>query len=156
MEKKNVLVKEGDVALITCPFCRKATKLSVGQYREKGKRELRIKCCCEKLFCVGLEYRKHPRKPVRLLGRSINLSRHRESNDILIKNISLGGICFSPFSKHKIRQDDKMQVSFTLNDASQTIIDASARVRTVSPDYICCKFTGAENFSKSLGFYLFD
>ncbi|MEN8233006.1 MAG: hypothetical protein ABFR35_10065 [Thermodesulfobacteriota bacterium] len=42
METKQIMAKEGDVAIINCPFCRKTEKVSVGHYKETGKRELKI------------------------------------------------------------------------------------------------------------------
>ena len=154
MEAEKIQVKEGDVAVITCPLCRKIKKMSVAKYKEKGKRELRIKCSCDNTFRLYLEYRKHPRKSVGLLGKSINLSKQRESQDIIIKNISLGGIGFCPFKKHRTRIDDQLQVSFELNGPDKIPIDADATVRAAGRDHIGCEFNAAENFRTALGFYL--
>jgi hypothetical protein len=154
MEAKKVLVKEGDVAIITCPFCRKTKKLSVAPFKEKRKRELRIKCSCEKIFSICLECRKHQRKDVKLLGKSINLSQHRKSQDIIIINISLGGIGFNPMKMYEIRKDDRLQVSFSLNDSNNTPIETAATVRAVSKDYVGCEFNTTESFKPTLGFYL--
>lgn len=156
METRKVLVKEGDVVIVTCPSCRKTKQLSLAQYKEKRKRELRIKCSCGSIFCLCLEYRRYPRKPVRLLGKSINLSSHRESQDIIIKNISQGGIGFSPFKKHRTQKDDLLQVLFDLNDSKNTSVDTRATVRAASKDYVGCEFNSTESFKKSLGFYLLD
>lgn len=154
MEAKKVLVKEGDVAIITCPFCRKTKKLSVAPFKEKRKRELRIKCSCEKIFSICLECRKHQRKDVKLLGKSINISQHRKSQDIILINISLGGIGFKPMKKYEIRKDDRLQVSFSLDDSNKTPIETTATVRAVSKDYVGCQFNTTESFKPTLGFYL--
>jgi hypothetical protein len=154
MEAKKVLVKEGDVAIITCPFCREIKKMSVAQYRETGKRELRVQCSCGKKFCLCLEYRRHPRKSIRLLGTSINASKHRETHDIIIGNISLGGIGFGPYKTHRTEKDDRLQVSFTLNNPCHTHIDTQVTVRAAIRDYVGCEFNTTESFKTSLGFYL--
>jgi hypothetical protein len=154
MEAGKVLVKEGDVAIITCPLCKKSKKLSVAKYKEIGKRELRIKCSCGNIFCLLLEYRRHPRKPVKLLGKSINLSKHRERQDIIVKNISLGGIGFYPFKTHRTQKDDRLQVSFALSDSNNTPIDTNATVRAAGKDYIGCEFNSSETIKTSIGFYL--
>jgi len=154
MEATKVLVKEGDVAIITCPLCRRTKKLSLAADKKQRKRELRIKCSCDKIFCVCLEYRKHPRKAVNLLGRSINLSQHRKSQDISIMNISLGGIGFCPMKKHDIKKDDRLQISFALDDCNNTPLETIASVRTASKDYVGCAFNTTESFRPSLGFYL--
>lgn len=154
MEARKVLVKKGDVAIITCPFCRKTKKLSVVKYKEKRKRELRVKCCCDNIFCLCLEYRRHPRKPTRLLGKSINFSYNRENQDIIIKDISLGGIGYLTFKKHRTQINDRLHVLFELNDCNNTPIDTEATVRAASKDHIGCEFNATENFKTSLGFYL--
>ena len=154
MEATRILVKEGDVAFITCPFCRKTRKASVAAFKEKGKRELSVKCSCKEIFSLCLEYRKHPRKPVRLPGRSINLSQHRKSQGMIIMNISLGGIGFNPMIKYEIKKDDQLEVIFNLDDCNNTPIETIATVRSASKDYVGCEFNIKENFRPSLGFYL--
>jgi hypothetical protein len=154
LEATKVLVKEGDLAIITCPSCRKTKKVSVAAYKEKRKPELRIRCSCESIFYLCLEYRKHPRKSVKMLGKSINLSQHRKNQDIILMNISLWGIGFCPMNKYEIKKDDRLQVSFTLNDNNSTAVEAIATVRAASKDYIGCEFNAIENFRSSLGFFL--
>ena len=154
MEIRKVMVKEGDVAIVICPFCRKTEKISVGHYKETGQRELRIKCICKELFCICLERRAHHRKPVKLLGKSVNLSNHKKNQDVIILNISNGGIGFCPFKKHKTRKDDRLHVSFNLNDLQLTPIDTHVTVRTTMNDYIGCEFNSSEKFKTALGFYL--
>jgi len=154
MEMRKVVVKEGDVAIITCPSCREIKKIAVLHYKETGQRELKIRCNCDTLLCICLEYRAHHRKPTSLLGKSINLSNHRENQDIIIKNVSTGGIGFCPFKKHRTRQDDRLQVSFNLNDVQLTPIDTHVTVRSTTNDYIGCEFNSTEKFKTSLGFYL--
>jgi hypothetical protein len=145
MEMSKVMVKEGDVAIITCPSCREIKKISVLHYKETGQRELKIRCSCDTLFCICLEYRAHHRKPTRLLGKTINLSNHRENQDVIIKNVSRGGIGFCPFKKHRTRQDDLLQLSS---------IDTDVTVRSSTIGYIGCEFNSTEKFKTSLGFYL--
>ena len=155
MEKRKLLVKDDDIANIVCPFCRETKNLSVSEFKEKGKRDLRVKCACDKIFEIYLEYRRHPRQETRLLGKSINLSNHRENQDVIIKNISLGGVGLCPFSRsHNTRKNDKLQITFTLNNSKQTIIDTNVSVRAVAEDYIGCEFNTTDHFKTSLGFYL--
>jgi len=155
METRKLLVKEGDIAILTCPSCRQTKNLSVSEYKEKRKRELTIKCSCDDIFNICLEYRKHPRQETRLLGKSINLSNHRENQDVIIKNVSLGGIGLCPFSKkHRTKKDDQLLLSFTLNNAKQTSIDTHVSVRSVASDYIGCEFNSTDHFKTALGFYL--
>lgn len=154
MEKRMVQVKEHDEAAILCPGCSKVKNISVESYRRAGKRDLRVKCSCGELFGLCLEYRKYYRKPVKLLGKSINFSNHRETQDIVVKNISMGGIGFCPFQKHKTRQGDRLQVFFELNDSSSTAINTDVTVCTVRENYVGCGFINTRGIRESLGFFL--
>ena len=154
MEMSKVMVKKGDVVIVTCPFCRKTKKMSVAHYKETGQRELKIKCSCDKVFCICLEYRRHHRKTTRLLGKSVNVSNCKEKQDILIKNVSLGGVGFCAFSEHKTRKDDQLQILFNLNDIPNSLIDAHVMVRSSTNDYIGCEFNLIDQLKTSLGFYL--
>jgi hypothetical protein len=154
MKTHRVMVKEGDVAIIVCPFCHRTNKHSVTSFRERGRRNLRVRCCCEKMFDLTLEFRRHYRKPVKLLGRSINLSRHRMGGDVIIRNISMGGIGFYPFKENRSSENDLLQIIFELDDRCQTPINSKATVRNVGSDYVGCEFDNIDGFRKPLGFYL--
>jgi hypothetical protein len=154
MEPKKILVKEGNTAIATCPSCRKIRKLSVGKYKKQGKRHLKIKCSCKELYDVFLEFRRYPRKPIKLIGKSFNLSKRKERQDIIVRNISLGGIGFLPFTKHRTEMYDQLVVSFELDDANHTPIDAQVTVRVADENYVGCEFNSNDRFKQNLGFYL--
>lgn len=156
MEAQKILVKESDVATIACPSCDKTKKFSVESCRQKSKRDLLVKCSCENVFSVCLEYRKDRRKSVKLLGKSINFSNHRESQDIIIKNISMGGAGFCPFKKYKTKQDDRLQVFFELNECNNTPVKKDVTVRTANHDYVGSEFNDKQRIDSSLGLYLLD
>lgn len=156
MEAKKVLVKKSDETIICCPLCQQVKNVSVGQYRKNRQRDLRVKCSCGHLFCLCLEYRQQPRKHVKLLGKFTNITRHRNSQAIIVGNISAGGIGFRPFGRHGVKKDDLLQVEFTLNDFKKTDIEAIAKVSVTTSDYVGCKFNATENFKISLGFYLLN
>jgi len=154
METVRVIIQEGDVAVITCPFCLETRRLSMGQNSGSAKRALKIKCLCGKVFVVCLEYRKHERKATNLLGVSVNLTNHNEKQDIIIENISLGGIAFCPFKKHQISKEDLLKVSFNLSDSGQTSIDAHVTVRTATDNYVGCEFNATDKFKTPLESFL--
>ena len=156
MDARKVLVKENGETVISCPSCRKTKKLSVAQFKKNRKQEVRIRCCCSHVFCLCLEYRKYPRKNVKLLGKCINLSKHRVSQDIIIKNISLEGVGFCFFNRHRTKKDDQLQIIFELNDRNNTPMDMNATVRAADRDYIGCEFNTRESYRTTLGFYLFS
>ena len=154
MDANKVLVKDDNTAIITCPSCHLTKKISVADYKGGSKRNLRIKCTCSHIFHLCLEHRRHPRKHVKFLGKSINLSRHRERQNIIIKDISLGGVGFYSFDLHHARRDDHMLVLFNLNDVKMTSIGANVTVRNITDDYFNCEFAPGQNFMSTLGFYL--
>lgn len=154
MEPRKILVKEDDVAIVTCPSCRVLRKVSVEKYKKKSKRQLNIKCSCGNFFQVSLEFRKYPRKLTKLIGRTVNISKRKDPQRVIIKNISLGGIGFSPFTDKNCEMYDQLMVSFNLDDASHTHIDAQVTVRAANEDYVGCEFNARDQFKKDLGFYL--
>ena len=154
MEPKKILVKEGDIAIVTCPSCQKIRKLSVKKYKQKGKREIKIRCNCENIFDVFLEFRKFPRKSTKLIGKTINISKTKDPQRVIIKNVSFGGIGFSPFNEHESEMFDQLMVSFNLNDVANTYIDTQVTVRVANENYVGCEFNSYGQFKKDLGFYL--
>ena len=154
MEPRKILVKEGDVAIATCPSCRVLRKVPVEKYKQNSKRELNIRCSCENVFQVCLEFRKHPRKPTKLIGRTVNISKQKSPKQVIIKNISEGGIGFSPFNGQYCEMYDQLIVSFNLDDTGHTHIDAQVTVRVASENYVGCEFNSNYQFKKDLGFYL--
>ena len=154
METTKVIIQEDDVAVITCPFCLETRRLSVEQNSGAAKRALKIKCLCGKVFAVCLDYRKHERKATNLLGFSVNLTNHHEKQDIIIENISLGGLAFCPFQKHQISKEDLLKVSFNLCDSGQTSIDALVTVRTATDSYVGCEFKATDEFITPLESFL--
>ena len=154
MEVIKIKVKDGGDAAITCPFCMNATSLPVGDYLDAGKRTLKVKCFCSEFFIICLEPRQHPRKGTNLLGQSVNLTNQNEKQDIIVENISLGGIAFCPFKKHQTRKDDQLKVSFLLNDIQNTPIDANVTVRSSTDDQVGCEFNSTEKFRAPLSFFI--
>lgn len=154
METTKVVIQEDDIAVIACPFCLETRRLSVKQNSGAAKRALKIKCLCDKVFAVCLEYRRHERKATNLLGLSVNLTNHNEEQDIIIENISLGGLAFCPFEKHKISKEDLLKVSFNLSDRGQTTIDTHVTVRTATDNYVGCEFKATDEFITPLESFL--
>jgi len=154
MEISKVVVKEGDIAIVTCPFCRKTKKISVIQYKNASKRKLKIKCICARVFSLYLEFRRHFRKPAGLLVESVNLSNDREKENLVMKDISLSGIGLCPFKEHEVQKDDLLQITFNLNDVRHTFIETDVTVRSATDDYIGCEFNSTKKFMTPLGFYL--
>ena len=154
METTKVIIQEDDIAVITCPFCLETRRLSVEQNCGAAKRALKIRCLCDKIFAVCLEYRRHERKATNLLGLSVNLTNHNSRQDIIIENISLGGLAFCPFKKYQISKEDMLKVSFNLNDSTQTPIDAHVTVRTATDNYVGCEFKATDKFITPLESFL--
>jgi hypothetical protein len=154
MESRKILVKDGDIAIITCPFCQKVRKLSVEKYKKTGKRNIKIRCNCETIFHTNLEFRRYPRKSIRLIGDCVNISKNRVHKNIIINNISYGGIGFNFFNGYDIARNDQLKVSFNLNNAAQTHIDTQVTVQTANDKYVGCEFNSNDQFKQDLGFYL--
>ena len=154
METIKVVIQEEGIAVITCPFCLETMRLSAEQNSGAAKRALKVRCLCDKIFAVCLEYRRHERKATNLLGLCVNLTNNNEKQDIIVENISLGGLAFCPFKKHQISKEDLLKVSFNLSDRGQTSIDAHVTVRTATDSYVGCEFKTTDEFITPLESFL--
>jgi hypothetical protein len=71
-------------------------------------------------------------------------------------NISLGGIGFCPAKKHRIQKDNRLLVSFVLNDWNNTSIDTDATLLAAGRHHVGCEFKTTEAFRSAFGFYPFS
>ena len=130
-EISKIYVNHDGVAVIECPECEARKTVKVDKF--KGSRHiLKIKCSCQNLFQVNLEFRKLYRKMVRFSGHYVLLPRENH--------------------RHKI--DQELQVSFTLDDKQRSLIDRRVIVRLVQDDYASCELVGGTSHDKALGFYM--
>jgi len=140
-------------AVITCMACNKVDEISVKNFPLR-KINLKVKCSCSHLYKVTLDYRQSFRKSTNLLGTYTIHQPGIYERIAVIRNLSLGGICFEVEDVHKIRPGQKGSIDFVLDDKKKTHVSKKFSVRTIAGKNIGCKFNNSALYEKELGFYL--
>lgn len=147
----NVYVNEENKATICCPYCGYTATVSAEKF-STDKKILKTRCTCGKTFLSSIEFRKHYRKKVRLAGSMRNL-RTRKVVDIVVRDISGGGIGFTVLSQILPEVGDVLDLDFTLDNANRSKISVQVSVRAIKDRFIGSQFA-VRNIPRELGFYL--
>lgn len=150
---KKVYVSETNQATIICPKCGFAKNIDTTNFKNT-KKQLKAKCKCGELFRFTLEFRKHYRKQVILSGEYIHQSGSGERGEIIVKDLSLGGIRFETMKPHQISTNDVLELRFVLDNPKKSEIIKSAKVVWVEDRVVGTQFSGFNSNNKDLGFYL--
>ena len=154
MTKMMTFVCPDNTATINCPGCKTVTQFSAVQYRKK-KHFLKIRCKCNTVFTVQLDFRCQYRKQISLPGTYSIVDPPRAGGGVIhIRNISRSGIGFTVSGKHNIRKNQTLHLEFRLNDKNMTKLIKQAKIQSVSSNYIGCQFIEQDILEKALGFYL--
>ena len=153
MEPQKAFVREDGTTVLKCPFCRHARTVSVEKIKDK-KKVIKVKCSCQKSYSVSLELRKMYRKDTNLKGSYVNLSQKNESGIMIVKDVSMGGIGFQAVGGNHIKNEDELEVTFTLDDTHSSVIKKHVVVRIVRDQFVGCEYLHAQEYDKALGFYL--
>ena len=76
-------------------------------------------------------------------------------DNIIVTNISNGGLQFTALGRHGIEVGQEAQVTLTLDDRKHTQIRQRVIVQSVAEDIIGCRFADNEPLGQGLRFYLF-
>ena len=152
---RKIYVRPDNTAVITCPHCNRQKTVPVGSYKG-SKSRVKIKCGCKNVFTVNLEFRKKNRKETNLRGKFTNHSKKDFRGDIVVKNLSLGGLEFVSMDVDKFEIDDEIAVSFKLDNEERTTIKKEVIVKDVRDNTVGCEFQKSSEFApdKELGFYI--
>ncbi|MFO7963539.1 MAG: PilZ domain-containing protein [Desulfobacterales bacterium] len=143
--------QEGFV-VIACPFCNFAKKIEAAKYRNSGK-SLKVRCRCGKIFTCAIEFRRYFRKKVNLAGEYVLLKNQRKG-DLMVEDLSMGGMGFSNLTPHQLGRGDILEVTFRLDDKKKTELKRRVKVVSVKGHFIGAEFAEKQRFDKELGFYL--
>jgi len=147
-------VKPNNTTTIICPSCKEPKTISVAAYKNK-QHSIKVRCSCNEIFPIQLDFRRHYRKKTNLPGKYILPDAPEgEGINVMIINISLSGLAFMVSGQHYLKEGDNVFVEFVLNDKKKTVLRKLVEVYNVRKNVIGCQFTGKEPFEKALGFYL--
>ncbi len=148
------LIRPDNTAVLTCPHC-KRQKVVMAEAFKRRKHQLKIKCACQNVFMINLEFRKRIRKRVNLRGTYINYSQKDTSGALVVRDLSVCGFSFSNFDGRTFNIGDELNVEFILDDEYNTEIKKDAVVRSVRPSAYGCEFEKFEDtFGSPLGYYI--
>lgn len=139
-------------ATINCPKCGASKTVDVSTLKATAK-QLKITCKCGLVFSGAFEFRRVYRKTVRLPGKYKDLNGPKRG-DIIIKDLSIGGLGFSCDTRHKIKPGDYLEVTFRLDDTKKSEITLNVIVRSVKDGFIGAERTDKQMYQSALGFYL--
>ncbi len=147
-------VRPDNTTTIICPACNEPKTISVAAYKHK-KHSIKVRCKCKEIFTIQLDFRSVYRKPTNLPGKYTNLtSQDKESFDVIVTNISKGGMGFiAPLPKY-LQPGHKLSIEFQLSDKKKTRLIKTVVVKNVKENHIGCEFEGNQAFEKALGFFL--
>lgn len=153
METVKAFVRANDTVTIVCPVCKAPKNAAVGAFRDKSH-YLKVRCSCENVFTVHLDFRQHYRKETDLSGTFRSINPPGMGGDIHIKDISSSGIGFTVNGVQFLERGHILTLTFTLDDKKRTKLTKEVVVRTVQGDFVGCRFVETKAYEKELGFYL--
>ncbi|WP_459945098.1 PilZ domain-containing protein [Desulfocastanea catecholica] len=146
-------VKADDEAMIVCPACDTAKKISAAQFRHR-QHLVKVKCKCGHLFKVHLEFRRHFRKTTELEGTYDVHPPAIGGGRMKVVNLSLSGACVEVWGVHDLKIGQKGSLVFTLDNRKKTVLFKKAIIRSINGNRIGCEFVQDQAYDKDLGFYL--
>jgi len=149
---KKIYADDSHIAKIICPKCSLEKNIDVSKFKDTHKR-VKAKCRCGEVFRLSLEYRKHPRKKVRLPGKYFVQGKN-EKGEIIIEDISAGGVRFACLDPHYISRDDTVELKFTLDNQTKTAIHTSVEIKWIIDRNVGGKFFDPKSLEKDLKSYL--
>jgi len=152
-ETIKAFVKDDFAVTLVCPSCGTTKTVSVASYKSKCH-FIKVRCPCQTLFRVQLEFRRHYRKPVDLEGFFKSIKPTGMSGDVHIEDVSQGGVGFRTTNVHFLEKGHVLSLNFTLDDKHGTRLIKEVVVMSVDGDFIGCSFTEKQAYDKKLGFYL--
>jgi hypothetical protein len=153
MKMKKVYINRENEGEILCPNCKKTKFINVSNHRIP-KRPLRLRCHCGHSFTILIEYRKHHRKNVNIPGKLFLKQNNTEICNIIITSLSVVGIGFEVKSINTIKINDVYEISFTLDDKLDSMIQEEIIVKRIEGNFIGAEFSDQDKYSYELDFYI--
>lgn len=153
MQTVKAFVRPDFTVTIVCPSCKMPKTVSVSSFKNKTH-YLKVRCPCETVFRVHLDFRQHYRKPTDLPGMYKSLKPTGSGGTIEVKDISISGLGFVIKGTNLVEEGHLLKVSFELDDKKKTKLEKKVVVQSITNGFIGCKFVEEQAYEKELGFYL--
>ncbi len=141
-------------ATFACESCGNSYTKDVSKFvRHKAQVRLKYKCKCGHIFSVILERRRVIRKEVRLKGV---LTQNRKQYPGVITDLSPNGIRFKTLEKALIKEGNRAEVKFTLDNPNRSEVRKYIRIRNAFSEHnFGCEFEDTEHFDDLGKYFLF-
>jgi len=156
---QRVYVNQEGMAIIKCPACsfKKITRVDSLIIRENDLRDnCIVRCACQKKFAVKLEFRGAYRKNSNFRGEYLRLPKGKPRGEMTVANISRNGIGFRIEDTTQLNKGDELLILFTLDEASNSLIEVRGKIRVTKQNYVGCEFLGSSLLGRALEAYLMD
>ena len=137
---------------IICPKCGIEQNIDTTKFKDTQKK-LEGKCRCGEPYQFTIEFRKRPRKDVRLAGEYI-IPGIEEKGEIVIRELSMSGIRFECLNPHHISKDDTVKVKFKLDDPNRSEIQKPVKIVRVEDRIIGAYYIEKKLYQTNLALYL--
>jgi hypothetical protein len=145
-EVSKTYVRPDNTAVLNCPHCGRQKVIPVDSFRGY-KHKLKVKCSCSKKFMVNLEFRNRVRKKTYMRGTYTNHSKNNSSGNLVIRDISVGGLQFTSLDAQDFKVGDELTVEFALDDEHRTEVNKEVTVRDVRKNSVGCEFERSDEFA---------
>ncbi len=154
MKVQKSFVKTNDTASIQCPKCALVKNISVAKFKN-SRHTLKTRCSCSNTFLVALDFRRHYRKPTKIVGvYTIIGTPGSGGGQMQVDNISRSGVGFSVSGQHRMIIGQKALLNFRITDKKQTELTKKVIIKRVNINKIGCEFVNQSQIGKDLGFFL--
>lgn len=140
------------IVTITCPKCSLSRRVESKSIK-KANEVLSVRCRCGDVFRVRVEFRKFYRKAVKLDGVCRNLRTGR-MGQIMISDLSLGGVGFRTRGRNDLRPGDNLEVIFNLDDRKNSKLSLYVEVKQIRDPFVGAEIKQESRGNRDLGFYL--
>jgi hypothetical protein len=149
---KTYIDDQKNTADINCPSCQKITEVSISALG--SKHHLKVKCACENIFLVEVEFRDKSRKPVDFPGfyeiianwqeekkdradiEWDNIQFDPEKPNCRIIDLSKGGIGFIVLDDQEVNVGDFVLLSFRLDNNAKGKINRTCQVKHINNSFV--------------------
>jgi hypothetical protein len=108
----------------------------------------------EKLIRVAIDrglnqlFRQHNRKNASLRGVYLKTTEENATdNEMIVENLSVGGIGFRTRGPHFVRESEILHVAFILADVNRTVVTRRVMVRHVHDRYVGAEFCEPDDYN---------
>ncbi len=153
MEVQSFFVDKDLTTSIKCPVCGNIKSFDVRKFKGRTH-NVRVKCTCDTVFPVNIDFRKSVRKDVNLPGFYSKLPHSGAWSDMKVVNLSMAGLAINPLGGHSVEAGQKLKVKFILDDIDGSFIEKNVGVVNIDGPQIGCEFIDAQSPDKLIGQYL--